>query len=450
MNHILVILLLWIPCAAAFFAFTTPVRAVTLAYLFGWLLLPWGQIEVEGFWNLDKILATNAGVVLGAAVFCRSHFAGYRLNWSDLALAVFLVGNFVTSVTNGLGAYDGVSSMTNKLIYFGIPFIMGRALIRTRADLHTACRLVVAGAALYVPLAVWEWRMSPQIHNSLYGFFQHSFRQHARWGFYRPVVCFPHALGLGVFFAWTTLAAWALLHYGHRRAGLGIPLRWALVLGGLGVAVSMSMGPWALCALAVAMYWYWRKTGRRWIMLAPALVATLWMGARSSGVTDGQWLSRWAAKISAERAESLGYRIHAEELLLQRAKQQVVWGWGGYGRNRVYTAEGRQAVAADGLWVILLGSYGVVGLVSFYLWWCSPLWLARRGAPPGYQDPVLVAVLAGLSVQAANFLFNGFLSPILTLLCGSAVTLLAGGRERAPVVQQADHAWGVTASSAGW
>ena len=49
--------------------------------------------------------------------------------------------------------------------------------------------------------------MSPQIHRTLYGYFQHVFVQFERGGYWRPVVCFNHALDLGRFFAFAAFLA---------------------------------------------------------------------------------------------------------------------------------------------------------------------------------------------------------------------------------------------------
>ena len=132
---ILVVLLAWIPICASLFTFMRPVRALTIACLVGWLLLPVFTVPVEGFWDLDKIVATNAGIALGAALFCSRRLRGFKVTTADLALVLFLAGVCITSVVNGLGIRDGLSSASQKFFYFGIPFWLGRMFVRTRSDL---------------------------------------------------------------------------------------------------------------------------------------------------------------------------------------------------------------------------------------------------------------------------------------------------------------------------
>ena len=196
-------LIAWIPICTLLFAFMTPVRAATLAYLGGWLLLPAMAIPIEGFWDFDKILATNCGVALGQLLFCSGQLRGYKVSLADVAVVAFAGGTFFSSIANGLGVYDGVASFGHKLLYYAVPFLVGRVCLKDRRSLLEAAEFIVYGAALYAILAVWEWRISPRIHITLYGVFPHSWSQHYRWGFFRPIVCFPHALGLGIFMAGT-------------------------------------------------------------------------------------------------------------------------------------------------------------------------------------------------------------------------------------------------------
>ena len=421
----------WIPVCTVFFLLFRPVRALTLAYLIGWLLLPMTKIDIHGFWDVDKVLATNAGVLLGTMLFCSGQFRGYRINLADIILVVFAVGTCAASLSNGLGAYDGVSSIAKHLFRYALPFWFGRAFIKDRRDLLDAARLIVWGAAGYALLAIWEWRMSPQIHKTLYGFFQHSFGQHARWGFYRPVVCFPHALALGTFFAWTSLVGYSLWRTGRLRPVMGFPAAGPVVLLLIGLLASMSFGPWGLFGLGLVLL-ICRSRGRwRRLVWLPAVCALLWMFGRYTGLTDGKWMSGAVAAVAPDRAHSLQGRIDSETLLIDRAKERPILGWSTWDRNRVLDDRGRKLAITDGLWVILLGSFGLVGLSSFYLWWYCPLLLSRRAGPELEHEPVIMPLLITVSLQAINFLFNGFLSPVLTLLNGGMITSMNRTRNAA-------------------
>ncbi len=440
-------LLGWIPVAAGLFMFFKPVRALMLAYLLGWLLLPVDSLDIKGFWNVDKILATNFGVMLGSALFCPQRLRHIRFRAPEIILLIYAGGSIATSLTNGLGLYDGVSSSIYKLFYTAVPFTFGRTFIRSREDLLEAARLVVCGAALYGLLAIWEWRMSPQIHRTLYGYFQHSFAQHMRWDFFRPVVCFRHALGLGTFFAWTSLLGVCLYRAGIIRPMWGlVPPVVIMILPIAGVVVSMSFGPWALFALGYGMLLLRRRQRWRWMLWGPVVIAFFWIGGRYSGVLDGAWARQAVAAVSASRAESLDTRLNAETQTIDKAKRRAAFGWGGFGRNRVKDERGNEIVT-DGLWVILVGMYGVVGLVSFYAWWCWPIFMTRKAPPTLGDDPVLMPLLVAIGMQAVNLLFNGFVSPILTVLAGAVVTALYELRRRRRAYLASGHGYATAGAS---
>ncbi len=430
-------LLAWIPlCSVLFFLFS-PVRAITLAYLIGWLALPIAEVQVSGFWNIDKTLATNIGVGLGAALFASNQFRGFKFGAIDILLVVFALGTCITSLENNLGLYDGLSGTAQQLFRYAIPFWFGRAFIRNRKDLHQAARIIVIGASVYAVLAVWEWRMSPQIHRTLYGFFQHSFAQHMRWGFYRPIVCFRHALALGTFFVWTSLLAISMWRSGRLHGLLGAPGIIFMILPVIGLAVSMSFGPWGLFAFGAALLLLRKRLHWRLLIWLPAACAVLWVGGRYSGWTNGEWLSSTVAKVSPDRADSMEGRINAEDLLINHARKRPVFGWGTWGRNRVYDEWGKDLTVTDGLWIILVGSFGLFGLITFYLWWYWPLLMSYSLAGAVEDEPVIMPILIAIALQAVNFLFNAFLSPVLTLMSGAAVGMFLRANYERRALQRA-------------
>ncbi len=417
-------LLLWIPVCAGLFAMLRPARACVYAYVIGWLFLPMVRIPIEGFWDIDKVVATNAGVLLGTLLFCRRPLAGFRPHGADLLVIGFAVMTMVTSIVNNLGVYDGLSSSSHKLLCYAVPFVVGRCFLKTREDLREACRTILVFAGVYGVLALWEWRMSPNLHAGLYGFFQHSWNQHARGDSWRPILFLPHGLAVGSFFAWTALLGLWTWWRGQLHRLAGLPPTWVIIWPCIGLLTSLSLGPWALFLMGAGLLVVWHKTGSRKAVLVPAAFAVLWIVGRYSSVMDGQWLAAAAANVSQARAESLQYRIDAETVLVERAKERAVFGWGGWGRNRATDELGNSLTATDGVWIIFAGAYGLVGVGLFYLWWCWPLCLSMRCSRAMEADASLMALLVGIGQEAVNMLFNGFLSPILTLFSGGVVTSL--------------------------
>ena len=71
-----------------------------------------------------------------------------------------------------------------------------------------------------------------------------------------------------------------------------------------------------------------------------------------------------ASSYNVERAESLQFRFEQERLLLDHAWKRVWFGWGRFGRNRVYNEEGKDISVTDGRWIITMGSFGFVGFAA--------------------------------------------------------------------------------------
>lgn len=413
----------WIPTCAMLFAVMRPSRALVIAYLVGWLVLPVAEIKVPGFWNIDKGLATSLGALGGMLVFCPGQLRGFRLRFVDVVLLMFCVSTGITSLTNGLGPNDALSNISGHFITYAVPYFLARIVLKHPADFLASARTVVCASAIYAVFALWEWRMAPHLHHDIYGSFQHSWMQHARWGFWRPIVCFSHGLALGIFFTWTALLAIAL-YWGRQLRPLFFLPPWSIVALTLtGLAVSMSVGPWALFAGGLAIMVGARRFKAPWLMLLPLAFAVTWMAARYSGASDGQTLSRVIAEVIPGRQESFDYRLKAEMLLVTHARTRPAFGWGTWGRNFV-TDEFGGIPAADGLWVILVGSFGLAGVIGFYLWWSWPIFMTIRSPAAMAQSPALIAIATAIALQAVNLLFNGFLSPILILMCGASVSTL--------------------------
>ena len=147
------------------------------------------------------------------------------------------------------------------------------------------------------------------------------------------------------------------------------------------------------------------------------------------------------ATVGADRAQSLEYRFDCENLLIDKAVQQPVFGWGGWGRSDVYREPDmpwRKKVVTDGLWIIYLGNKGFVGLTLLYMAMVLPAALFIWRFPPRlWADPrlaagSLAAVLLGLYV--IDCLLNAFPNMIYIVLCGG----LMGLEPKAQLITRAD------------
>jgi O-antigen ligase len=104
-----------------------------------------------------------------------------------------------------------------------------------------------------------------------------------------------------------------------------------------------------------------------------------------------------ATLLNKERADSLNVRFSQEQQLLERASQRFMFGWGRYGRNRVYEEDtGKDLSLTDGAWIQILGQFGIVGFVAQFGLLALPVLRAMSALrfAGSLRDRVFLAALA--------------------------------------------------------
>jgi len=415
----------WIPVVLILFALLPGRRALVAAYVGAWLFLPMAGYDVTGLPPYDKTTATAYGALLGTALFHVNLLVSFRPRWFDVPMVVLcLVSPMATSLTNGLGAYDGMSSMLDKTAEWGLQYFLGRLYFRDLKSLKDLAVGVFLGGLIYLPLVLYEVRMSPQLHVMVYGFFPHEWVQTKRFGGWRPQVFMQHGLMVGMWMAMTTLlAAWLW------RAKLLPRVPGGIMAGVVGVmtittVVSRSLGALVLMIIGAGVLWVC-QTGRvKWPLIVLLCLPPLYMSTRVIGAWEGGFILDTAAMINEERASSFQFRINNEDLLIDKAMRKPLLGWGGYGRNRVYNERGDDISITDGLWIIQLGQHGLLGLTALYTLLLMPMWLVLRRLPKQELARPPFAAATGLAVvvclYAIDCLPNGMVNPIF-MLAGAAV-----------------------------
>jgi hypothetical protein len=159
-------------------------------------------------------------------------------------------------------------------------------------------------------------------------------------------------------------------------------------------------------------------------LLALVMVAPVYMTMRAGGYWSGEWaLQKSQQMFGPERTQSFLVRVAAENLLAQKAMQQPWFGWGRWNRNRVLDARGNDATPTDGLWIITLGTNGVISLVCLTIVILMPPLLVWRRCPinlwshPGVAATAAIAVL--LILHMIDNLLNAMLDPVFTMAIGA-------------------------------
>lgn len=368
------------------------------------------------------------GVLLGLGAFSPATFQRFRPSFLDLPIVVFCTVPYLSSVTNGLGEYDGLSAILNNIIDYGFPYFIGRCTISGHQEIRDLVQAFIVCGLLYVPLCLWEVRMSPQLHTQLYGFHQHSFGQSKRMGGWRPVVFMQHGLQVALWMCGCLLLCYARWQSGDPQRILRLPVAWAFVALLLTFLLLKSTGAYLLAIFGFAtLFWVYRQR-RPWPLILIPLLVVAYLVGRSSEYYDGRGIENFARDyLGEQRAGSMKTRLDNEDQLLAKAKQQWLFGWGGWGRNRIVNEQGKDETITDGLWIIVVGTNGVVGLMACYgMLLAGPCAIARI-APTHWRSlsPINAAQLAGLSticsLSAVDSLPNAVILPIFTVSLGGLV-----------------------------
>lgn len=424
-------------------------RAVIVAFLFAWLFLPMAAYEIAGLPNYTKTSATSYSVLLGVLLCDSARMMRFRPSRVDLPMAIWSVVPLATSLSNGLGAYDGVSSVVGHVVAWGVPWFVGRLYFSDLDGLRELAIGIFLGGLIYVPLCLYEIRMSPQLHDMVYGYHQHSFSQTKRFGGWRPTVFMQHGLAVGFWMTSASLAGVWLWHSGVLRHVRGVSMS---------ILVPMLVGTTILCKSAGSLVLLAGGVGvlfaTRWTRL-PVWLALLiaapvgYMAVRSTGDWSGRPLVAFAEMISEERAGSLQMRLDNEDLLAGKAWERPAFGWGAWGRNRVYDDRGGDVTTTDGLWIITFGQRGLIGLAALYSMLLIPAILLLKRLPTANWSGTDAAPAAAIAVLLVLFvcdsLFNAMPNPLYVLAAGGLGACMVKrrhaelGRAHQRVVRGRDH-----------
>ena len=195
----------WVPLGIAAFG-TMQARTATLVVVIGgWLFLPMATYGIPGFPDYSKTMAVALAAALGITLLAGHRLGGLRFGALDVPMLAWCLVPGASALANGYGPYDAVSAVLDRIVDWGLPYLIGRAMFRDRAAIDQLARALFLGGLVYVPFCLYEIRMSPQLHATIYGFAQHSFDQHIRMDGYRPLVFMEHGLMVGLWMAVATL-----------------------------------------------------------------------------------------------------------------------------------------------------------------------------------------------------------------------------------------------------
>ena len=420
----------WVPAIFCLFAFLPPRRAVIASFLIGYLFLPEASFQVHTLPVVSKVSLTAVGVLLAVLFFDVGAFLRFRLRLLDIPAVVLCLSPIATSLLNDLGFMDGMSNVVNRTCTWGLAYLIGRIYFTDWAAIRElAIGLVLAGL-VYAPLCWWEIRMSPQLHGQIYGYAFQSFRTDSSLFGFRPNVFLVNGLSVTMFMGITSLCAYWLWMSGSARRLGTVPMLAIFAFLLLTTVFCKALGGVILMAGGLGALTLVRWPGVKFPILLLIAAAPIYMVTRASGEWSGQTLVGAAGQLFPEqRVNSLAFRMRMEDLLAERAMDKPWFGWGGWGRSHVYDQYGNDRVLVDGLWIIMLGEYGIVGVASLTLMVLASAFLLWKRVPTrSWTDPACgaaVVLAVAITLYMIDGLFNATFNPIASL-CAGAVASMSG------------------------
>lgn len=425
----------WIPVVIYIFSKYPAQKALVISYVTGFLFLP--QVVkypiAQGIPPYDKASATTYAVLLATLIFDPGKFSKFKLGWLDAPILIWCLCPIASQFANGLSP---ISPTTAQIITWGLPYLFGRIYLDDLAGLRHLAIGIFVGGLIYAPLCLLETRIAPTLHLRVYGFHARAdFSQTMRYGGYRPTVFMEHGLWVGV---WMMAAALIGLWMWKTKAltklnGIPIP---RLVIGLVVVFILVkSTGAYLylLIGLGVLLIAGWLRTSIPVIILILALSSYVYLGASGTLYTIPQ-VKAFMLGATDDRSSSVAFRMNNEELLSEKARRQVVFGWGDSGGSRIYDEDGKDVSITDSLWIIAFGLQGAVGLASFTgslfvpsLGFC----FSSRYPPSTWSNPK-VAPAAALAMLLILYMLDSALNAMTCPVFMVAAGGIAGLVEKAP------------------
>ncbi len=398
------------------------------------LLLPAGTaIKLSMVPQFDKNTIPSLIVFVGCFLVLRRPLRFFqRLGLLEILLLAYAICPFVSAELNSdpivlasgvLPAQSHYDAISATLYQFTIllPFLVGRLLLSSSKDNADIFRVLVFAGLLYSLPMFFELRMSPQLHYWVYGYNPHQFAQQARDGGWRPLVFTAHPLIAAFFIMTTAVAAGALWRTNTRIWRLPPTAVTAYLSATLILCKSLAAVLYGAALVPLVRF----ATPRLQMRIALALVsiALIFPTLRVAHIFPTAALVEAAASISKERADSLAYRFYHEELLLEHASQRLMFGWGRFGRSRIYDEETGQDIAVtDGHWIITLGQFGFFGFLAEFGLLTLPVIraaLALKFAKSMHEKVLFAALALIIAIAVIDQLPNSTVSSWTWLLAGA-------------------------------
>lgn len=359
----------------------------------------------------------------------------------NFLIVIYLFSPFVTAMNNsqpiviadsfryGMNVFSP-SALSLLMIQFFVlmPLIVGRQYLSSDEAIKNILRIFLLVGVVYTLFVLWEVRMSPRLHTQIYGVHAGAFNQQKRQDGFRAMVMIGHGLLVSLFLVIVFISA--IYAWIKREKFFGVP---AIALLAYLFAVVILNKTYAATIYAVFCLILLRMLSmsvQKTVIVLLSVTVILYPIFRVSGWIPTESVTSKVAEISLDRAASLQFRFDNESILLDRANIKPLFGWGGYGRNRVYDEEGNDISVTDGEWVITYGTFGWVGYLAKYGLLVLPIMMiVKRGVFRDKEKLHVVALAVILLVVLLDNLINAGIRPWTWLVAGALIGYAENGQK---------------------
>ena len=414
-------------------------KAMMWSLIGGYLILPIesASFDFKGVPTLDKNSIPNLAAFVLALLLGGRAFRWPRSITVNLLMLCFVVSPVLTAFANtdalslgtaflpAMDAYTAVAMMAANAITL-LPFILGAAMLRDENSHRDLLTVFVAAALAYSLPVLAEIRLSPFLQGRLYQVGSvEFFLQQMRGEGFRAMVFLGHGLLVSAFLGLAIVAATGL--WRTKRKVWMVPAGFAILYLCCVLLLNKSVGPTVLALSLLALLTF--LTPRRFFTVAFVLAAMVmtYPILRANHLIPVDKITALASVVSEKRADSADFRFRNEELLLDRADDRPLLGWGAFGRNRVFSFDGGNTTSdvavTDGAWIVALGTFGWFGYISMFGLLCYPLWHTFKHRRR-ISSPITAAAAAMMVFSLLDLMPNNSLRPITWMIAGALSSLV--------------------------
>jgi hypothetical protein len=412
------VLIAYLPISIGIYRLLPPRQAFLWVIFGGVLFLPLESFKLSILADYGKASAPAYSALLCTLIFYPHFLLRYRLKWFDLPMLGWIIWQFPPSLANGYGLHDGAAQAVDFATVWAVPYFLTRCYFTRPRHLREVALALVGAGLIYLPLCLFEVRMSPSLHLWIYGTYPSPFFDMVRLGGYRPVVFMRHGLMLAFFMCSAAFVAgwlwWFWREPGPKKVG-PVPIAWA-ALGLVPMAIlTRSAGAIMIFACLAGLVLLSRGGKWKWLLVIPVVIMPIYIGTRTAEITDGRFMldvTKALFKNEQSRASSLIARLTQEDNEISKIRQKPWTGWSNWSPGQ------------DQLWLLLARNTGLPTTAMWLATFSLPLVLVLNANLKKCRDLFvfgvpLALVLVGWTMDG---LFNGMFHPIWSVVAAAVMT----------------------------